>query len=90
MDSGDDLNARLDFNLGGAIGTVHLDHVSLYLVAAGDLDQDQCVGLDDLKTWASQWLQQGAGLTSDLDGDEKVDFDDFETLGADWLGGNCP
>jgi hypothetical protein len=86
MQNSTDLNARLIFNLGASSIDVYLDNVSLFRVAPGDLNRDRYVNFTDLSAFTSQWLQQGAGLTSDLDGDGKVDFNDFGVLGADWSG----
>ena len=69
----------------------HLLNNSYVAIQPGDFDRDRCVGFDDLKTFTSQWLQQGSGLAADLNADSKVDFSDFSLLGENWPGGaTCP
>ena len=82
-----DLNARLMFNLGGALGDIFLDNVSVFNVPPGDLNLDGRVDLLDLQSFTRDWLKQGP-LNGDLDGNGKVDFNDFGILGENWSGGN--
>jgi hypothetical protein len=88
MQSTTDLNARLMFNLGGALGDIYLDNVSLFNAPTGDLNLDGRVDLLDLQLFTRDWLKQQSGLSGDLDGNGKVDFKDFGILGENWSGGN--
>jgi hypothetical protein len=88
MQNTTDLNARLMFNLGGALGDIYLDNVSVFEVPPGDLNLDGRVDLLDLQLFTRDWLKQQSGLNGDLDGNGKVDFNDFGILGENWSGGN--
>jgi hypothetical protein len=91
MQSATDLNTRVVFNMAGSAIDVYLDDITVFMVAKGDFDRDRCLGFDDLKTFTSQWLQQGSGLGADLNADLKVDFSDLSVLGENWLSGStCP
>lgn len=85
-----DLNARLMFNLGISPADVHLDNVAVFVMPLGDLDRDGSVGLNDLKSWTSQWLKTGGGLSGDLNGDGRVDFKDFVIFGESWSAEDRP
>jgi hypothetical protein len=88
MQNTTDLNARLMFNLGGALGDIYLDNVSVFEVPPGDLNLDGRVDLLDLQLFTRDWLKHQSGLNGDLDGNGKVDFNDFGILGENWSGGN--
>jgi hypothetical protein len=88
MQNTTDLNARLMFNLGGALGDIYLDNVSVFEMPPGDLNLDGRVDLLDLQLFTRDWLKQQSGLNGDLDGNGKVDFNDFGILGENWSGGN--
>ncbi len=86
MANSTDLNARLMFNMGGALGDIYLDNVVLFNSPPGDINSDGRVDLLDLKLFTNDWLKQQSGLGSDLDGSGKVDFNDFGILGENWSG----
>jgi hypothetical protein len=86
MQNTTDLSARLMFNMGGALGDIYLDNVSVFNPPIGDLNLDGRVDLFDLQIFTSNWLKQQSGLSSDLDGSSKVDFTDFGILGENWSG----
>jgi hypothetical protein len=87
MQAASDFSAQLVFNLGGtSTRPVHLDSISLFNAAPGDLNLDGRVDLLDLSVMASEWLRQGTNLVSELDGNGKVDFKDFGILGENWSG----
>lgn len=88
MQRATDLNARLMFNLGGALGDIYLDNVSVFAVPPGDLNSDGRVDLLDLQLFTRDWLKQQSGLNGDLDANGKVDFNDLGILGESWSGGN--
>lgn len=84
MTNSTDLNARLAFNQGAALGDVYLDNVVLFNSPPGDINSDGGVDLLDLKLLTADWLKQQSGLGSDLDGNGKIDFNDFGILGENW------
>jgi hypothetical protein len=84
MSNNTDLNARLGFNMGAALGDVYLDNVVLFNAPPGDLNADGRVDLLDLKLFTGDWLKQQSGLGGDLDTNGKVDFNDFGILGENW------
>jgi hypothetical protein len=86
MQSPTDLNARLMFNMGAALGDIYLDNIRFFNVASGDFNLDGKVDLLDLKTLTGDWLKQQGGLSTDLDGSGRVDFKDFGILGESWSG----
>ena len=88
MSAASDLNASIFFNLGSSPYGVYLDNVSLFNVAAGDLNLDGRVDLLDLRVMTGNWLKEGVGVTGDLDGSGRVEFRDFGILGEGWSGGN--
>jgi hypothetical protein len=83
-----DSNASLVFNLGASVGDVYIDNVSLFSLAAGDLNQDGSVDYSDLSIFVGGWLKQQSGLPADIDGNGKVDFNDFNLLGGTWATGS--
>jgi len=89
MDEPSESNVTLSFNLGLSVFDVYLDNISFMMVAPGDFDLDGCVGTNDFALLATQWLQQGSGITADLNGDGKVDLKDFAIFGQNWLTGDC-
>ena len=88
MQNTTDLNARLMFNMGAALGDIYLDNVSLFNAPPGDLNLDGRVDLLDLLPFTRDWLKQQSGLKGDLDGNGKVDFKDLGILGENWSGEN--
>jgi len=79
-----DLNTRLMFNLGAALGDIYLDNIVLFNSPPGDINSDGRVDLLDLKLLTGDWLKQQTGLGGDLNGNGTVDFNDFGILGENW------
>jgi hypothetical protein len=57
---------------------------SHYITAAGDLDDDRNVDIDDLIMFCDYWPDQYLVGWPDFNNDKKVDFKDFSLLAANW------
>ncbi|HAL45549.1 MAG TPA: hypothetical protein DCP47_06505, partial [Phycisphaerales bacterium] len=58
-----------------------------YSTVYGDFDQDECVAIDDLATFAEYWLNMDCNAITDADYDRdcNVNFYEFSLIGENWL-----